>query len=126
MLKSTVPLGSAELGHTHFLIVIRREVHLIPECASSWVLSLVAVIVRESTLVLISTLDFSFLSLMECYPLVSNPLSLSAHALSLFKNVSEEHSVERALGILVRRADSNPSSSTNYLTSENHFTSVSL
>lgn len=79
--NSLLPLGSAELTRTHFFIVISKRGPV-----GTWVYIVLgmpreAVTVKENTLVLISTLDFSPLCLMDCHPILTNPWSLSVHAL---------------------------------------------
>lgn len=117
--KFTVTLASAEFSVKHISSLWwARAMHSVAECTSPWVLTREAVMVKESTLILISTLDFSPLSLMECHPMVNNPLCLSVHVPVITQKCKGTVWCRKSTGLKVRRADSKPSSSTNYLTLE--------
>lgn len=118
--RSLLPLASSELLVKHISSLwLTREVHFVAECTLPWVLSPDTVTVKGSTFVLISTLDFSPLSLMECHPILTNPLSLSVHIPVITQKCKGTVRCRKSTGLKVRRTDYKPSSSTNYLTLEN-------
>ena len=82
--------------------------------------------VKESTLVLISTLDFPPISLMECHLILNNPLGLSVHIPVITQKCKETLCCGKSTVLKVRKADSKPSSSINYLTLKNHFTYLNI
>ena len=82
--------------------------------------------VKESTLVLISTLDFSPISLMECHLVLNNPLGLSVHIPVITQKCKETIYCGKSTVLKVRKADSKPSSSINYLTLKSHFTYLNI